>query len=230
MVDVDKAVVAKYERKGKKFEILVDPELAWKLRRGESVRIEDMLASFDVYRDVRTGERASSSELKEIFGTTNVYEIAEIIVKHGEVPLTTEQRRRMLEERRMQIATIIAKRAINPQTNTPHPVQRILNAMEQAKVHIDPFRPAEEQIEAVVSAIRKVIPIRLETKKIELVIPPQYTGKLYGKVRAYKVVKEEWRNDGSLRVVIEIPAGMTEEVLHEFASLTHGNIQSKMVE
>lgn len=230
MVDVDKAVVAKYERKGKKFEILVDPELAWKLRRGESVRVEDMLASFDVYRDVRTGERASESELKEIFGTTNVYEIAEIIVKHGDVPLTTEQRRRMLEERRMQIATIIAKRAINPQTNTPHPVQRILNAMEQAKVHIDPFRPAEEQIEAVVSAIRKVIPIRLETKKIELIIPPQYAGKLYGKVRAYKVVKEDWRNDGSLRVVIEIPAGMTEEVLHEFASLAHGNIQSKMVE
>ena len=230
MVDVDKAVVAKYERKGKRFEILVDPELAWKLRRGESVRIDDMLASFDVYRDVRTGERASESELKEVFGTTNVYEIAEIIVKHGDVPLTTEQRRRMLEERRMQIATIIAKRAINPQTNTPHPVQRILNAMEQAKVHIDPLRPAEEQIEAVVSAIRKVIPIRLETKKIELVIPPQYTGKLYGKVRAYKVVKEDWRNDGSLRVVIEVPAGMTEEVLREFASLTHGNIQSKMVE
>ncbi len=230
MVDVDKAVVAKYERKGKKFEILVDPELAWKLRRGENVRIDDMLASFDVYRDVRTGERVSEEELQEVFGTTNVYEIAEIIVKQGDVPLTTEQRRRMLEERRMQIATIIAKRAINPQTNTPHPVQRILNAMEQAKVHIDPLKPAEEQIEAVVSAIRKIIPIRLETKKIELVIPPQYTGKLYGKIRAYKVIREDWRNDGSLRVVIEVPAGVTEEVLHEFASLTHGNIQSRMVE
>ncbi len=227
---MDKAVVAKYERGGKRFEILVDPELAWQLRQGKQVRIDDMLASFDVYRDVRTGERASEAELKQTFGTTNIYEIAEIIVKHGEVPLTTEQRRRMLEEKKMQIATIISKRAINPQTNTPHPVQRILNAMEEARVHIDPFKPAEEQIEAVVSAIRRILPIRIETKRVELIIPAQYAGKLYGKVRSFKVVREDWRNDGSLRVVIEIPAGMLDDVLHEFASLTHGNVQSKLVE
>ncbi len=227
---MDKAVVAKYERGGKRFEILVDPELAWQMRQGKQVRIDDMLASFDVYRDVRTGERASEAELKQVFGTTNIYEIAEIIVKHGEVPLTTEQRRRMLEEKKMQIATIISKRAINPQTNTPHPVQRILNAMEEARVHIDPFKPAEEQIEAVISAIRRIIPIRIETKRVELIIPAQYAGKLYGKVRSFKVVKEDWRNDGSLRVVIEIPAGMLDDVLHEFASLTHGNVQSKLVE
>lgn len=230
MVDVDKAVVAKYEKGGKRFEILVDPNLAWQLRQGKQVRIDDMLASFDVYRDVRTGERASEAELKQVFGTTNIYEIAEIIVKRGEVPLTTEQRRRMLEEKKMQIATIISKRAINPQTNTPHPVQRILNAMEEARVHIDPFKPAEEQVEAVVSAIRRIIPIRIETKRVELVIPAQYAGRVYGKVRAYRVVKEDWRNDGSLRVVIEIPAGLLDDVLHEFASLTHGNVQSKLVE
>jgi ribosome maturation protein Sdo1 len=30
--------------------------------------------------------------------------------------------------------------------------------MEQAKVHIDPMKPAEEQVEAVVSAIKRIIP------------------------------------------------------------------------
>ncbi len=229
-MDVDKAVVAKYERGGKKFEILVDPELAWELKQGKEVNMDDLLAAYDVFRDVRTGERASEDELQRVFGTTDIFEIAKKIIIEGEVPLTTEQRRKMLEEKKQKIAAIIAKRAINPQTGTPHPVSRILKAMEEARVHIDIFKPAEEQVQAVVDAIKRVIPIRIESKKVELIIPAKYTGKVYGKIRAYKVIREEWRGDGSLRVIIEIPAGLVEDVLHEFASLTHGELSSKLVE
>jgi DNA repair exonuclease SbcCD ATPase subunit len=53
---------------------------------------------------------------------------------------------RMLEEKRNKIATIIAQRSINPQTNTPHPVSRILKAMEEARVAIDPFKPVEDPV------------------------------------------------------------------------------------
>ncbi len=230
MVDVDKAVVAKYERGGKRFEILVDPNLAWELKQGKEVNMDDLLAAFDVFRDVRTGDRASEQELKQVFGTADIYEIARRIILEGELPLTTEQKRKMLEEKKQKIAAIIAKRAINPQTGTPHPVSRIIKAMEEARVHIDLFKPAEEQVQRVVDAIKKVIPIKIESKKVELIIPPKYTGKIYGKIRAYKVIREEWRGDGSLRVIIEIPAGIVEEVLHEFASLTHGELSSKLVE
>ncbi len=230
MVSVDKAIIARYEKGGQRFEILVDPDLAWKLKKGEDVDLDDMLATFEVFRDVRKGERAPESEVQKVFGTTDIYEIARKIIKEGEVHLTTEQRRRLYEETRQKIANIIAKRAIDPRTGAPHTVQRILAAMDQAKVHVDIFKSPEEQVQSVVDAIRRIIPIRIENKKLELIIPAQYASKAYGKLHSYKVLRENWQSDGSLRVVIEVPAGILEDVLHEFANLTHGDIQSKILE
>lgn len=230
MVSVDKAIIARYSKGGQRFEILVDPDLAWAMKRGENVDLDEMLASFDVYRDARKGERAPESEIAKVFGTTDIYEIARKIVKEGEIHLTTEQRRRMYEEVRQKIAHIIARRAIDPRTGAPHTVQRILAAMDQARVHVDIFKPPEEQVQAVVDAIRKIIPIRMETKKVELTIPARYASKAYSHVRRYKVVREHWNNDGSLTVVLEVPAGMLEDVLHDFAGLTHGDVQSRILE
>lgn len=230
MVGVDKAIVARYSRGGQHFEILVDPDLAWALKKGEDVDLDDMLATFEVYKDVRKGERVPESELQKVFGTTDIYEIAKKIVKEGEIHLTTEQRRKMYEEARQKIAHIIARRAVDPRTGAPHTVQRILAAMDQAKVHVDIFKSPEEQVQAVVDAIRKVIPIRMEMRKLELTIPAQYASKAYSHVRRYKLVRERWNNDGSLTVVLEVPAGMLEDVLHDFASITHGDIKSKILE
>lgn len=230
MVDVDKAIIARYSRGGQRFEVLVDPDLAWALKRGEDVDIDDMLASFEVYRDARKGERAPESEVRRVFGTTDIREVAGKIVKDGEIHLTTEQRRRMYGEVRQKIANLIARRAIDPRTGAPHTVQRILAAMEQAKVHVDIFKSPEEQVQAVVDAVRRVLPLRMETKKVEITVPPQYSSKAYPLVKRYKVVRERWNDDGSLTVVLDVPAGMLEEVLREFAGLTHGDVQSKILE
>jgi ribosome maturation protein SDO1 len=230
MVSVDKAIIARYEKGGHRFEMLVDPDLAWRYRRGEDVNFDELLASPDVYKDARKGDRASEELVQEVFGTTDPIEVAKYIIKHGEVHLTTEQRRKLYEEVRQKVATLIARRAVDPRTKTPHPVQRILNAMDQAKVHVDIFKKPEEQIEEVVSKIKRVLPIKMETRKIALRIPAQYASKAYSHVRAYKVIREAWGNDGSLSVVLEVPAGMVEEVLHDFAQITHGDLESRILE
>ncbi len=230
VVSVDKAIIVRYERGGHRFEMLVDPDLAWKLRRGEAVNMDDLLASPDVYKDAKKGDRASEELVEKTFGTTDPYKVAEYIIKHGELHLTTEQRRRLYEEVRNKVANIIARRAVDPRTGTPHPLQRILNAMDQAKVHVDIFKKPEEQVEEVVAALRKVIPIRMEMRKIALRIPSAYASRAYSRVRSYKVIREAWGNDGSLSVVLEVPAGMVEEVLHDFAQITHGDLESKILE
>ena len=230
MVSLDDAIVIRYEKGGLKFEILVDPDLAWQLRQGKEVDLDEMLAAPEVFRDARKGDRASTEELHKTFGTTDVYEIAKIIVKKGDFHPTTEQRRRMVEEKRKKIATIIAQRAINPQTKTPHPVERILKAMEEARVHIDPFKPAEEQVQAVVDKIKRIIPLKIETRKLEVVIPPQYIGKAYKKVKAFNVVREKYLNDGSWQVVVEVPAGLTDQFLKALNDVTKGEVRSRLIE
>jgi ribosome maturation protein SDO1 len=177
MISVDKAVVARLKSKGMNFEILVDPRKAFEMKKGANINIQDILAYPAIYKDARKGEVAREEDLQKTFGTTDVFKIAEEIIKKGEFSLTTEQKRELIEEKKNQIANLISKRAINPQTNTPHPPQRILNAMESVGVNIDPFVDAEIQVERVLKAIKPILPIKFEKVLLQLKIPAEYSGK-----------------------------------------------------
>ena len=231
MVSLDKAVIARLRMRGETFEILVDPDLAYKLKSGEKVDFNELLAIDAVFKDARAGERASTESLLKVFNTDNLEKIAKEIIIKGDVQLTTEQRRKMLAEKRKQIATIIARRAINPQTNTPHPVTRILKAMEEAKVDVKLSKTAEEQVEYVVTKIRTILPIRLEVVKLAVKIPAQYSGKAYSILKEFGEIKrEEWDSQGNFLALLEMPAGVQEEFYGKLNSLTRGEVQIKKLE
>lgn len=224
-ISVDKAVIARYEKFGKKFEILVDPEKAVDFRSGKTLNVEEILAVEEIFEDAKKGLRASREELKKVFGSENVKEITEKILKFGEIQITAEQRRKMLEEKKKYIATLIAKQAINPQTNTPHTVERILNAMELAKVQIDIYKSPEDQVNAVIEAIQRIIPIRFEKIELQIKVSAMHAGKCYGVIKEFgKIKKEEWLNDGSLICIIEIPAGMQTDIFDKLNKITHGDV------
>ena len=132
MVSIDKAIVARIDINAMHFEILVDPELAWALKEGRSASIQDMLAINEIFVDARKGMKASREHLFKAFGSDDVFAIAERIVKEGELQLTAKMMREMMERTRRAIAEIIHRSAVDPKTGKPHPVERILNAMEEA--------------------------------------------------------------------------------------------------
>lgn len=229
-ISLDKAVIARIVKAGEKFEILVDPEKALELKRGKEVKMEDVLAAREIYSDVGKGLRAPQEKLNRLFGTNNAEDIAKKIIHDGELQLTTEQRRKMVEDRRKQIAGMISRQGVNPQSCAPHPVERILNAMEQAKVQIDGTKSAEEQIEAILEKLQRIIPIRFEKITIAIKIPPAYSARSVSAVRAFgKLQKEEWLNDGSYAAQIEIPAGMQPEIFDKLNSLTKGEVEVKVL-
>jgi len=41
--------------------------------------------------------------------------------------------------------------------------------------------------------------------------------------------KEEWLNDGSYAVVLEVPAGAKQDLFNELNSLTHGDVETKII-
>lgn len=230
VVSIEKAVVARLQHSGKKFEILIDPYKALELKKGVRVDMDEVLAYPAVYKDVRSSEAVPESELQTVFGTKDVFKIAERIIKEGELQLTTEQRREMIESKKNQIANIISKRGINPQTNSPHPPQRILAAIEKSGVKIDPFIDAEAQVEKILKEIKVIIPISFQRVTIQVKIPPQFSGKVYSILKNYGDIKnEQWLNDGSLQVDLQILAGMQEEFFQKIASLTHGQFESKII-
>ena len=75
--------------------MLVDPDLTLAFRSGEDVDIREVLAVEKIFKDSKKGEKASEELMQEIFGTTNPLEVAEKIIRKGEIQVTTEQRRKM---------------------------------------------------------------------------------------------------------------------------------------
>lgn len=229
-VSVDKAVVGRLTVAGQKFEILVDPNKALDFKKGEKINMQDIMAYPVIYKDVKTSEAVASQDLQKAFGTTDPLKAAEKIIKEGEIQLTTEQRRQMVEQKKTLIAATISKRGINPQTNTPHPPQRIINAMDQAGVNVDPFIDVETQVDKALKAIKPILPIKFQRVIIQVKIPAEFAGKAYSSIKSSGTVKQEqWLNDGSLRVDIEMMAGAQEEFLQKVANITRGQYESTVL-
>jgi ribosome maturation protein SDO1 len=224
MVTMDDAVISRLKTGGKTFEILVDPEMALAFQReGGELDVDNALVIDDVFEDASTGDRVTEESLQNVFKTNDIQVIAERIIRDGELNLTTEQRKKMLDEKRRQVINSISRNAINPQTNAPHPPARIDAAMVEAKVHIDQTKSVEENVKIAVKALRPVIPLRIEECKMAAKIPPNYAGGAFKKLSDFgKIIKDEWQNDGSWITVLEIPAGMKEEFVDMVNNLTKG--------
>ncbi len=224
---MSKTVIAKYSSNGDEFEIFVDADLAYDYITGKISNPMLPLQAEELFTNANKGERPSQEKIKKIFGTTDISKIAETILKHGTVPLTTEQKNRMAEEKRKQVATIIARNSIDPRTSAPHPLQRIENAMQTAKVQIDVFKSPNEQVDAVVKKINVILPIKFATAKLEVVIPAEFANRCYGLLKQYGLKSEEWQSNGSLKAVLEFPAGLQGEFFEKLNNFTKGSAITK---
>jgi ribosome maturation protein SDO1 len=222
MVSLDDAVIARLEKGGNRYEILVDPDLVaeWKVNP-EQVSFEDMLATDEVWSDVKAGDRPTSDALENIFGTTDLHSCVERILIDGSIQLTTAQRKQMVDDKRKQIIHAIATTATDPKTRGPHPPTRIENALSEARFSVDPFLSVERQVQDAVDAIRALIPLQFITVRLAFRIQ----GKDYGGVHQLlrdSIQKEEWLSDGSWVCVVECPGGMKSDLISRVAKRSSG--------
>ncbi len=222
---MSKTVIAKYSQNGEEFEIFVDSDMAYEYITGKRKDAISVLQTEEIFKNANKGERQTQEKIRKTFNTEDLSKIAETILKKGEVPITTEQRHKLIDEKRKQIINIIAINSIDPRTNAPHPPARIENAMEQARVSIDPFKNATEQVDVVIKKINMILPIKFATAKIEVEIPASYANRCYGTLKQYGLKSEEWQNNGSLKANLEFPAGLKQEFFDKINSLTKGEAQ-----
>jgi ribosome maturation protein SDO1 len=226
LVSLDDAVIARLKKGEEHFEVLVDPYAAADLIDGKEIDIIQILAIDAIFKDSKKGTHASEESIKEKFGTDDVAEIAKQIVLNGDIQLTTEQRHKMQKNKKNRIIETI----MDPKTKAPHPRQRIELAMDEAGVHVDPFKPVSEQVKTIIEALRPLIPISMEHVRISVKIPPEHIGKAYGVARNYGTLeREEWQSDGSWIGIIKIPAGMQTDFYDKLNDVTKGNVSTKFL-
>ncbi|MHA1720323.1 MAG: ribosome assembly factor SBDS [Promethearchaeota archaeon] len=250
--DLGKYIIVKIRKKKTYFEMIADPEEAWKAKQvitelrkqkkegkeleideilhNSDINLSDIFPTFDIFNNVKKAVHSNEEDLLEAFETVDAREVSAHFLLEGEFSWTHEQRQKWIEKKKKQIVTILSRNCINPQTKKPHPPKRIEKAMEEAKVSINIDKTAEEQTEIILKKIQTIIPIRMETISLAIKIPAQYAAKAYNTIDKYaQIKKSEWQTDGSWIGLISLPAGLQMELLEKLNNLTHGKMQSKLI-
>lgn len=233
-MDIDRKKVqmnlARYKDGKNVFEIVIDSDKAIDFRAGKSVSLGDVLKYDKIFSDAKKGLAASENIMKQVFETDDTSEIAKKILKQGEIQLTSEYKAKLREEKTRQIINLIHSNGVDPRTHSPHPVSRIEAAMSEAKIHVDEFSSAQEQLSSTLKKLKLIIPIKFEVKDIQVIIGPEYAAKCYSVVKGQgSVLKEQWMADGSWLVVLELSAGAEADFYDKLNAVTHGSAECKVL-
>ena len=232
MISLDEAVTARLESHGQRFEVLVDPDAALAIKRGEfEGDLEDVIAAEDIFEDASRGDRPPENMLEEVFETTDPMTIIPEVIKQGEIQITADQRREMQEQKHKQLVQRITRNAVNPQMDdAPHPPERIESALEETDFRIDPMEPVETQVDDALDALRPVIPIRFDEITVAVQVPADYAGSAQAQIRTFgDLEREEWQSDGSWVGVLTFPAGMQNDFYDLVNEHTSGEAETRII-
>ena len=158
---------ARIKRGSNNFEILVDLDEALKVRKGTG-DIASAVLTESVFHNLKSGENASRDVLEIEFGTGDFYEICKKIICSGEVVLPTAYVNEQTEQKYKQIVDFLVKNGISPE-GRPYTPDRIMTALKEAKVNVK-NKPIESQIAEIIEQIQRIIPIKIDTKKLKITI------------------------------------------------------------
>ncbi len=143
---------ARIKQGGKNFEILVDLDKAMNFKKGIGT-IEECLEVDRIFTSVKKAKTSSSKDLIKCFKTDDVNEIASQIIKNGEVQLTQEYRKKQQEMENRRIANEVSRLTIDPKTGFPHPLDRIMRAIDEGNIN-------SKDINEIIDKLKTVIPIK----------------------------------------------------------------------
>ena len=221
--------LARMKAGGETFEVIIHPDAAMAFRSGQG-DLADVLVYDRIFSDAKKGLAVSEHVMKTVFNTIDHKDVARQIVLKGEIQLTSEYREKLREEKRRAIVNYIHRMAIDPSTGFPHPPARIETAMAEAKVRVDEHQNAESQVPEIVKQLLPILPIKFEVRQVEIKVPVQFASKAHQILKRYcPLLKDQWQSDGSLLAVVEVPAGLQQELYGELNKLTHGAVESKLI-
>jgi len=218
---------ARVKKGGKHYEVLVDLDEAMKVKRGEDgANINAAVLTESIFHNLKSGENAADIDLKNNFGTLDAMEIAEKIIRSGEVVQTEESMKAGQNQRYKQVVDFLASNAVSPE-GRPYTPDRIMKALVEAHVNVK-NKPIESQVQDILDQISKILPVKIEIKKVKLLIPAIHTGKAYGTVKEF-MKEENWMSNGDLQVVVEVPAGLIMDFYDKINSASHGAVLSEEI-
>ena len=218
--------LARLKRNGENFEIVINPDEAIAYKEGKDIPIKEIVRSEHIFTHAQRGDLVPENHMASVFETSDTLKIAKFILDHGEIQLTENIRKKYIEQKYNKIIATISREAYDPKTGFPHPPERIKLAMEEAKVKVNHMKSAESQIDEIISKLKPIIPISVEKKMLLIIIPTEYAPKCQHFIRTNTIIKNEnYGNDGSWEIEVQISGGMSTQIKEELNALTKGRVK-----
>lgn len=119
MSGLDKSIVGRIVKSGEKFELLLDKEKTYLYIEGKKQDLANILVVEEVFKDAKKGDRAGPLALKKAFDTDDIFVILEEVLKKGEIQLTTDQKKKMQQDKMKQVISLIVMNCIDVRTKAP---------------------------------------------------------------------------------------------------------------
>lgn len=211
--------VARLEVKGNRFEVIIDPEKAvyYKLKRGPW---SDKIVKFDqIFKDFKKGERVSSELLQKFFGTKDAYKIAKKIIDDGEIQVPSNLRKKLIEENKRRVINLISKIIYDPQSNIPIPALRLEQALEKVGVSIDPFKEPEEQVKPVLQALKKILPMKVKEREVEVQCSTEVFRQVYSTLDQFGSIVNQSVKKDAVVVRVMVPEVSCSKFVQKISNL-----------
>ena len=115
-------------------------------RSGIETDLSEVLQISNVFINVSKGQTAPSEDLKKAFGDKSVDDIVLDILKKGELQVGEKERSHELDQLRREVATLVAEKCVDPESQRPHTVTMIEKAMSQVHFAVNTSKSAKSQV------------------------------------------------------------------------------------
>ncbi|ETV92667.1 SBDS family rRNA metabolism protein, variant 1 [Aphanomyces invadans] len=192
-----------------RFEVACFKNKLMQWRRGNDMNLEDILQSHEIFDNVSRGKRARDDDIERVFGTHDVDRVATHIMTQGQVIVSESTRAAEKDSMLREIASIIARTCVNPDTSRPHQVSAIEQAMRTMQVDVIPHQPAELQAPAIIRQLQQVMPITRAMMKVHVTVASVDVRLLQSTLKALDaaMLEQEDCANGSLRCTSLIEPG-----------------------
>lgn len=132
--------------------------------------LSEVLQTETVFSNVSKGQVAKKEDLIKAFGKDNQVEICKEILAKGDLQVSEKERHSNLESAFKEIATMVADKCVNPETNRAYPVTIIEKGMKDAHYSIKPNKNVKSQALDVIKLLKEHMPIEKAQMRVKIMI------------------------------------------------------------
>ncbi|KAJ3299142.1 hypothetical protein HK104_009936 [Borealophlyctis nickersoniae] len=199
--------IVRLKKGGKRFEIACYKNKVLEWRNQVETDLDNVLQVDQVFINVSKGQLANKEDLMKAFKTDDTAKIIREILQKGELQVGEKERSQQLGNMYRDIATTVAEKCINPQTNRPYTVTMIEKAMADLHFSVNPTKGAKQQALEVIRQLQEksIIPIARAQMRVRITLSGKDGKRLKEKFAGLltKVEDEDWGEEYELICLID---------------------------